>query len=113
MTNFQMIKNMSVEEMAEFMDDMSANCLSGDCVTCPIGKYHAVKVSDYAGEPCDPKIIQEWLKSDGDCNKVIEYLTKIIDTIRDSESIKHKDTILPMLRDVVLRMTKHQYEGDI
>ena len=106
MTNFQMIKNMSVDELAAFVDDMSSRCISDDCGDCPIGRMKD-------GMPCNTTDIGHWLNSDIDVTLVITSLSQIIKTIRDSESIKHKDTILPMLRDVVLRMTKHQSEGDI
>ena len=106
MTNYQMIKDMSVDELATFVDDMSSRCISDECYDCPIGRMKD-------GMPCDTTDIVHWLNSDVDVTLVITSLSQIIKTIRDSESIKHKDTILPMLRDVVLRMTKHQAEEGI
>ena len=110
MTNYQMIKNMSIDDLADFIEDMSAHCMGMDCEDCPIGKYYASLDPAFKGIVCSPKIIKEWLKMNTKGGEVINKLEDVIADIVNSNSITHKDTILPMLRDVVLRMKKHQYE---
>lgn len=34
MTNFEKIKNMSIEEMAEMLNNLSANCTNENCSNC-------------------------------------------------------------------------------
>lgn len=34
MTNFEKIKQMSIEEFAKFMDTITANCIYADCEKC-------------------------------------------------------------------------------
>ena len=112
MTNYQMLKNMSIDELASFIDNITTCCTSGDCEDCPIGKYNLLKTPLY-DNGCNQQIIKEWLKMNVKGGEVINRLENIIIDIVHSESVTHKDTILPMLRDVVLRMRKHQYEEGI
>lgn len=37
LTNYERIKNMNLEEMAKFLEDVSKNCLHSECHNCPIG----------------------------------------------------------------------------
>lgn len=59
MTNYERIKNMSIEEMTVLFDEMSCNCL--ECIeeaynyNCPIYR---------SGRYCDPSDIKSWLESE-------------------------------------------------
>ena len=55
MTNFEKIKNMSVKELAEFIETVTACCnQNANCENCPIN----------CGRVCDPAIIESWLNSE-------------------------------------------------
>ncbi len=55
-TNFDRIKNMSIEEMAVAIDKLTCNCVSSDgCEDCPI--YNG-------GHYCRPQDIMKWLESE-------------------------------------------------
>lgn len=60
MTNFEKIKNMSVEELAQVMD----NAIS-DCDWCPINKFCKIHDNDHFDEfiTCSNTWMQ-WLKSE-------------------------------------------------
>lgn len=110
MTNYQMIKNMSIDDLADFIENISAHCVGSDCEDCPIGEYYASLDPTSKGEVCSPKVIKEWLKMNTKSGEVITKLEDVIADIVNSDHVTHKDTILSMLRDVVLRMKKYQYE---
>lgn len=62
MTNFERIKQMTVEEIAGLIDDITCICCdSGGCKYCPI--YECTKI-----EGCDTDVIMEWLESEVDDN---------------------------------------------
>lgn len=53
-TNFDNIKDMSIDELAEFIDIISYSCSIGDCENCTLGLSNA----------CDKENIINWLKSE-------------------------------------------------
>lgn len=55
MTNFEKIKAMSVEEMAELVNDK----VDSECSECPASDYCAASTFTYCYE-----IIKEWLESE-------------------------------------------------
>ena len=36
MTNYEKIKNMTIEEMANFLDKITERCASNECEDCPL-----------------------------------------------------------------------------
>lgn len=60
MTNFEKIKNMSVEELADIMSNAIANC-----DWCPIREFHVLRNNDTSDEfeTC-AGIWKQWLKSE-------------------------------------------------
>lgn len=38
MTNYEKIKNMTVEEMAKFLDELTDRCNASMCIDCPLCK---------------------------------------------------------------------------
>lgn len=62
MTNFECIKQMTVEEMADLIDDITYICFNNfGCESCPI--YECTKI-----EGCNTDVIMEWLESEVDDN---------------------------------------------
>lgn len=58
MTNFERIKNMSVEKMAKLIDDVAVCCFqNANCENCPI---YCSGAKGY----CNISIISKWLKSE-------------------------------------------------
>lgn len=60
-TNYSYIRDMSVEEMALFMDKMQLRCLSESCKDCPLHK-----INPLPHYYCSVKDIKEWLESEVD-----------------------------------------------
>ena len=54
MTNFEKIKNMSVDEMAKFLDRITSRCSANRCEGCPLCE----------GIFCCPIEIGYWLNSE-------------------------------------------------
>jgi hypothetical protein len=54
MTNYEKIKNMTVEEMAKFLDELTDRCNASMCIDCPLCK----------GLFCCAKEIIYWLNSE-------------------------------------------------
>lgn len=59
MTNFEKIKQMSVEEIVVLLDSMQCRCYSNDCQNCPI-----YKIADTPRKRCMPQDIMNWLESE-------------------------------------------------
>lgn len=60
MTNFERIKNMSVEELAKFIDNIAECCFkNAECENCPI---YCSSDEIY----CNSSIISKWLKSEAE-----------------------------------------------
>lgn len=58
MTNYERIKNMSVEEMAKFINDVAVCCFQdANCENCPI---YCSRYEVY----CNSSIISKWLLSE-------------------------------------------------
>lgn len=58
MTNFEKIKNMSVEELAIFINDIAVCCFKdAECENCPI---NCRRTAAY----CNALTINKWLKSE-------------------------------------------------
>lgn len=55
-TNFDKIKDMSVGELANFIDDITRHCTNDNCENCPLEK----------AQPCDVFAIREWLEREAD-----------------------------------------------
>lgn len=36
MTNYEKIKNMSIDEMAKFLDELTERCCNNSCKDCPL-----------------------------------------------------------------------------
>lgn len=53
MTNLEKIRAMSVEELAEFIVDITDTCKEEDCRHCPIGII-----------PCKVVDVENWLESE-------------------------------------------------
>ena len=54
-TNFQHLKMLNVDEMAEFLDGLTKECGSRECGNCPLN------IDD---EECSKKTIKKWLESE-------------------------------------------------
>lgn len=59
MTNYERIKQMSIEEMVVFLDKMQCQCMSEDCGDCPIYKINSLPHYN-----CSPQDIMKWLESE-------------------------------------------------
>jgi hypothetical protein len=61
MTNFEKINSMSVEEMAEFINNLSARCITSDCDNCPLQENNQdiTRCVD-----CDDSTILKWLENE-------------------------------------------------
>lgn len=58
MTNFEHIKNMSVEELAKLINDVTVCCFQdANCENCPI---YCSRDEEY----CNSSIISKWLKGE-------------------------------------------------
>lgn len=53
-TNFERFKLMGVDELANFIDDITRHCANDDCDNCPLESAF----------PCDVFALTEWLKSE-------------------------------------------------
>lgn len=47
MTNYEAIKNMSIDELSELINDFTRRCRYDECSDCPISKY---VVNGYCGK---------------------------------------------------------------
>lgn len=59
MTNYEKIKQMTVENMTEFLNDITFFCRYDECDKCPINKYK----SDVG---CGDETIKNWLKQEAE-----------------------------------------------
>lgn len=55
-TNFDRINDMSVEEKANFIDDITRHCANDECEHCPLN----------GAQPCDVFSITQWLESEAE-----------------------------------------------
>ncbi len=63
MTNYERIKNMSVEEMAELINILTRCCSTDECHECPIDKFKENRIV------CSEIAIKHWLESEVDNNE--------------------------------------------
>ena len=61
MTNFEKIKNMSIEEMAQFLEEISSSCYATNSGLQKSGKFDFCKICPVyvPGEDCN---IKRWLE---------------------------------------------------